>query len=507
MAALLFLCLLSVVQFPGFFCYSLDMRKISQQKPKTEKKNPDNTPKKSVNKSRRKLTPIGWLLVALAVAVCTGIGIEVLRKPSMKEQLSRTYLDELKITNLNARPASSYEDSVEVQDYSIYGTSLLFYSTPYTPFETDAFFGRNAVLKNIETGENVSTTFSGGADSGFDLQTLDPGVYEVYLSDGYTPKRAYMENWMQTVPITLFRDNKKTRSVQINADSEYLSQFNIHSDKNYLYVTVTETLPMAKVTDVVLDPSGLQVDSSGYLLEDFSEEGFDENQQSWQLAQRVKVYLESAGLKVTISRAENVQSGYLGTSSRTAVGYNEQAKVFVSLAMSTADVSRPYVVSDPFTNGRLGNQICYALAKDGIELYRASLLAELNPGNSYDTYSVNEEYAYEPYSLLPQLRETGGKITSAGKASAWTANASFSDSYGMDAVVVYYASADNADSRGYYLEHREEIAKGIAQGIVAYAGIDAQVADNPDEVVSQDSAQEPTAVEEAPVSSEKQDGE
>lgn len=482
------------------------MKKIHPQKNK-EKKPADEKDKASAVKPKRKLKPIAWLLIALAVAICSGIGIELFRKPTMKEQLSRTYLDELKVTNIGARPESSYPDAVEVQDYSVYGTSLLFYSTPYQPFATDAFFGRNAVLKNIETGENVSTTFSGGADSGFDLQMLDPGIYEVYLSDGYTPKRAYMENWMQSLPITLFRDNKKTKNVQINADSEYLSKFSLHSDKNYLYLTVTETLPMAKITDVVLDPSGLQVDSTGYLQEDFSEEGFDENAQSWQLAQRVKAYLETAGLKVSISRTENMQSGYLGASSRTAVGYNEQAKVFVSLSMTTEDVSRPYVVSDPFTNGRLGNQICYALAKDGIQLYRASLLAELNEGNSYDTYSVDEEYRYEPYSLLPQLRETGGKITSAGKAENWAANAPFADRYGMDAVVVYYASADNPDSRTHYLEHQEEIAKGIAQGIVAYANIHATVADNPDEFNDQNASSQASSTEQPAPASEKQDGE
>lgn len=411
------------------------------------------------------------MILILAAILTLSFVVVRCSQPTFQEKLSLTYLDQLKLSDLKEKPADSYADSIEVKDYTFYGPSLVLYDRSYSPLEKDGFYGRNVTLKNIQTGEQIRTSFTGGADGGIDLQSLPAGVYEVFIDDGYTPKRAFLEQSYRSEPLITMRDNKNVKSVELNANTDYLARFGVRSDRNYLYLTVTDSLPIVKVADVVLDPSGFVLDQNGNETESYSQDGFEEAAQSWQLAQMIKERLEAAGLRVVISRSEQEPLGYVGAKSRTAAAYNSQAKLFVSLAMSNMDVARPFVISSPFTNGRLGNDIVNALGQDGIEITAISNLPQLNAGNGYDSLMTDENYEYTRFELLPALRETGGKATSAGQAPGWNTNAPYGQNAGLAGVVVEYADMQNQDSRTYFLDHKEQFAQGIAQGIIEYCRI------------------------------------
>lgn len=411
-------------------------------------------------------------IVVLALIVCT---VSIFRaQPSMTEKLSLTYKDSLTLADLEEKPQASYAERILAPDYTIYGTSLVFYDKTYSPLETDGFFGRNAKLKNIKTGDEFTYTFTGGADTGINLQTLEPGVYEVYLTNGYSYSRAYMDEAYSSEPFITMRNGKKVRSVRVDASADYLEKFGIESDENYLYLTVTETLPIVRITDVVIDPSGFLVDSNGMELPWFSEDGFDESEKSMEFARKIAEHLEDAGLRVTFSREDEQWKGYGGAASRAGIGYEAQAKVFLSLSMTDGDQPRPFFISSPFTNGVLGNEISNQLVANGIELYTPVPVAQLNAGNSYDQLSTDLEYQLQPFSLQPALRETGGRVTSAGKNESWRANSQYSKSNGMNALIFVYASNLNPDSRQYFLDHEDAMALSIAQGILnAYSiGVD-----------------------------------
>lgn len=388
---------------------------------------------------------------------------------------SLTYLDSVTSKDLYQKPQETFEQTILVPDYTVYGTSLVFYEKPYDALATDAFYGRNATLKNIEDGSTIIATLSGGIDGGIDLQTLPQGVYEVYLNDGYTPKRAYVEEAFSAEPIVTMRDNGSIRKIQICASQYYLDKFGTVTDRPYLYLTVTDSEPEERYTDVILDPGSMTLNENGWLNPDFNEGGFDENAQSWALAHKVAGYLENAGLKVGFSHGQEEASGYSGENSRVSAGYDTQAKVFVTLTMDSEDEPRPFCVSSPFTNGRLGNRIIDALSAEGVQVIKESEQSQLNTGNTYDQLLADASYMLSPYSSLAVLRETGGKATSAGGMGGWEANAPYGTGLGMDAVEFCYASTVNADSRTYYLAHQDQIARGIARGILSYAHIDASI--------------------------------
>ncbi len=400
-----------------------------------------------------------WLCLLALIGIGILGGLEFQNQLDLLTRRSSTYLDSISITDLAYKPQESYEQSIEVGDMTVYGNTLVFYGQPYDPFVHDDFYGRTAQLRNIETDLVINTTFTGGIDSGFDLQSLPQGVYEVYLSDGYTPKRAYFSQAVAPVQLFTIRENNQIKSIQLSASTNYLGKFNIFTDKPYLYISVTQQDPIAHYVDIILDPSGTLLDSEDPLDQ-------QEGQWSWELATQVKAYLENAGLSVEFSQDPMANLGYLGSPSRLEQGYQNQAKLFLSLAMSYQEYTYPYCLSSPLSNGLFGNAIAQSFKQEGLVLENVSSDSQLNIGNGYDNF-----FGYSSFSTLPMLRETGGKATGAGLLDGWEENEAYSNANGMNAVMFYYASALNEASQQYYLEHRDLMAKGIAQGILDFIGL------------------------------------
>ncbi len=425
---------------------------------------------KQRSKKKKKSHKGTWLCIVLLIGIGILIGLEFQNQLDLWTRHSSTYLDSISVTDLAYPLQESYEQSIEVADMTVYGNTLIFYAQEYDPLVLDGFYGRVGQLRNIETGAVISTTFTGGIDSGFDLQSLPQGVYELYLSDGYTPKRAYISQAIAPIQLFTVRDNDQVKNIQLSANTNYLGKFNIFTDKPYLYISVTQSDPIAHYVDIVLDPSGTLVPSE----EDNPIDQY-EAQLSWALASQVKAYLENAGLRVEFSQDPQENLGYLGSPSRLETGYQNQAKIFLSLSMDYQDYNYPYCVSSPLSNGLLGNALVQSLKQEGVTLANVSSDSQLNIGNSYDHF-----FGFSYLSTLPMLRESGGKATGAGLLGGWEENASFSNANGMAAVTFYYASAVNEVSEQYYLDHQDLIARGLSQGILDYIGID-QVATLPEQ--------------------------
>lgn len=418
----------------------------------------NNKQKKASKKTskKHKLSKGTWLCLGSLMIILGLVMLEFQNQVDLWTRHSSTYLDSISVTDLSYPLLESYDQAIEIQDLVIYGSTLTFYEKPYDPFTRDTFYGRNGQLKNIQNGSTINTTFTGAIDSGFDLQNLPEGVYEVYLYDSYTPKRAYLSEAMAPLQFFTMRQGGQVKSIQLSANTNYLGKFNIFTDKPYLYISVTYSEPLERYVDVILDPS------SG--LDQKEMDLLNEAQVSWDLAQRVKDHLENAGLKVAFSHSLEQASNYVGTSSRLERAYQSQAKIFLSLEMNPQNYESPYCLSSPLSNGRLGNAIVKCLNEKNIRLEKMSDDSLLNIGNGYDGYLQGW------LSFLPQLRETGGKATGAGLLEGWQENESFSQANGMNSLVFYYASMENEESRQYYFEHQEEIAQGLAQGILEYIG-------------------------------------
>lgn len=438
-----------------------------------KKKSGASSSKKKQPLHKFRLTAKGMICVVFLIGVLAVAVYVFISRPDAIDRLSLTYLDSLTKDSLGYTIEESYADPFEVEDYTIYGEDLVLYARPYgEASDIDPLYGRIVAVKNIETGAEQTFTFSGGVDSGIDLGSLEPGVYEIYVYDGYTRKRVYMEEAMEAEPLITMRRDKEIRYVDLDASSSYLHKTGIDQDRNYLYLTVTSSLPKVKVIDVMIDPSGLeQYPNSTVFDPGFKSDLIQEAAAGYTFAEEIKSILTDAGLRVEVTRSSNEANSYFGSDSRVGLGYEKQAKVFLGLAMDADETPRPYVLSSPYTNAGLGNAIAHSLRNAGIELANVGTDSSItDPGSALDSWIVPES-GTALFSAHPQLRESGGKATYAGEGEQWSANADFQNRYGMYGVIVFYASQENTDSQTYYLEHEGTMAQAIAQGILDYFNI------------------------------------
>lgn len=459
------------VSGPGIHRYNGTMRKRIRRLLRRN----HTTQKQSGPVRKRRLSPYGWaLLVILAAALTVGT-YWWFNRPGPIDKLDLTVLEtsDRKAVQEGIHTEFSENEVYPVQDYAILGETLTLYQNPYDPIVTDPTLGKNITLRNILTGEELSYTFGGGGDLGIQTGNLPEGVYEIYLYDQYDKKRVYFDEKVLSDPLETMRRDKSVKSVVLDADRDILSDYEIALDRNYAFLVVTDQVPRVKTVDVVLDPGGnLYNELTGVTDTGTQYKDSSESQLAMELADLVAARLEAAGLKVAYTRQGDDIAGYYGDAGRAAAGYSRQGKVFLSLVMTEDEnTARPWLLTSPFVSGSLPSNMAYALRQAGIELRSVNATAP-DDAVAYDTQQQNEDWSYNQFSMIPAIRETGGKITWAGQSGVITGNQMYQDAAGMYPVQFVFGNAENEDSMEYYLTHKEQIADGLAAGILEYYGIE-----------------------------------
>lgn len=413
--------------------------------------------------------PRTFILLVVAIALtCIALFLFATR-PTPIDKLGISYTELLDKQAVKENLESKYSDNFELQDYLIYGENLMLYADDYSG-EADTTQGKSFVLRNVETLEELTFTYSGGVDSGISLGTLPQGLYEVYIYDNYVKKRVYFNEEVQSLNFSTMRRNEEVKNITLQASTDYLADFGLEMNENYLFISVVDNIPMVKTIDVLIDPGGNVYDEQTNSVDyGVGNDLINEASASYELAEQIKTLLEEKGLRVELTRGKDDSVSYYGKTGRAGIGYEKQAKIFLSLGMYVDEgITRPIMMISPYSGGLLANEIAYDLANLNIELQDISSEETLNDGVYYDSLNLDSEGNYTNFELYPQLRETGGKATFAGQAENATANQSFASSYGMNAIYFQFANLASTDSINYYLENKDTIAEGIVTGIVTY---------------------------------------
>ncbi len=419
--------------------------------------------------------PRTCILFVIVIALsCISVFLYVTR-PTQLDKLGISYLEIMDRKAVEKNVSDKYKNTYEVNDYLIYGETMMFYAKEYNG-DVDPMQGMNVLLKNVETKEEISYTFSGGVDSGIGLGSLPQGLYEVYVYDNYVKKRLYFKDEEESLNFSTMRRNETVKNIQVHASKDYLKDFGIEMDKNYVFISVVDNIPMVKTIDVLIDPGGNTYNESDNSIDyGVGNDLINEASASLELAEMLKEKLEAEGLRVELTRDAESTPGYYGKTGRAGIGYEKQAKVFISLGMFVDETqTRPIMMISPYTSGFLANEISYTLLQNGIELPDVSAQENLNLGILYDSFRVDEEGNSTKFELYPQLRETGGKATLTGQAENSKSNQMYADYYGMNSVYFQFANLASTDSINYYLENKETIAKSIANAIVNYYDIEGE---------------------------------
>ena len=115
------------------------------------------------------------ILIGLVLAVSIGaISIFLyMNRVTDIDKMSMTY-DQVFDTNiLSQNITTSFKQTYQLKDYTVYGENLMLYEEQYSTESTDKLLGKNVLLKNLVNNQEFIFTFSGGVDSGIDLSQLD----------------------------------------------------------------------------------------------------------------------------------------------------------------------------------------------------------------------------------------------------------------------------------------------------------------------------------------------
>ena len=111
------------------------------------------------------------ILIGLVLAVSIGaISIFLyMNRVTDIDKMSMTY-DQVFDTNiLSQNITTSFKQTYQLKDYTVYGENLMLYEEQYSTESTDKLLGKNVLLKNLVNNQEFIFTFSGGVDSGIDL--------------------------------------------------------------------------------------------------------------------------------------------------------------------------------------------------------------------------------------------------------------------------------------------------------------------------------------------------
>ncbi|MDD7281087.1 hypothetical protein [Floccifex sp.] len=420
------------------------------------------------NKSKRPRTLITIVLVIAIIAV--GIFL-FLNRVTDVDKIGMTYSEVFDQKVLSQNVTTKFKQTYQLKDYTVYGENMMLYEDMYTNESSDSLLGKNVLLKNIVTNSESIFSFAGGVDSGINLAELDEGVYEIYVYDHYKQKRVYFSDEFESDKFTTMRRNGMVKTITLNTNRDFLDDIGINLEKNYAFLVVIDNTPLSSVYDIVMDPCGNTIDISSNSIDyGYENDSIQEANESYELALLVKEELEKEGLRVLITRQKDEDSSYYGSDSRVGKGYESQAKVFISLGMCADDsIAYPYIVTSPYTNGLLANEIAYYMKGHNVNMMPVSNESRLQEGVCFDTLLEGEQGdSYIEWEAYPQIRESGGKSTFAGRISIAAENKIYRESNGMYGLYFAFANINSQESIDYYYANKGVIASTLANGIMQY---------------------------------------
>lgn len=437
-----------------------------ENKKNSNKRKKQNIGKKKKKVRRRLKKPV---LVILILAIAMGAFFVYRSQFCPSESEKSCYVNKMKRKSFREVSRDFNEDYL-ISDYAICGESLCLYHDPYGEKKKDDVIGKNVELYNVETKEKFAYTFSGGIDGNVPLGLLPQGLYEVYVYDHYEKKRVYFNESLHSQPFVSMRRNNQVKKISLEADQDLLKKYNIHYDKNYLFLTVEDTNPEENIIDIVIDPGGNVYNPlSGDTEIGAVSKWMEEPKEAYEFSKLVQKKLQDVGLRVRLSRAQDEVNSYYGENGRTGRGYQQRAKVFLSLGMvEDENLVYPFIRTSPYTNASLANEVAYTLSNANIELSYLGYHDSLQKGVVFDDMFVNDKGKKQKQELYPALRESGGKSTYAGTLDFAKENKKYKSAYGMDSIMFYFANVGKVESVEYYKKNKEKMADQLVKAIVDY---------------------------------------
>ena len=398
------------------------------------------------------------------------------------------------IKNNEKTPSFMYHDILsKIEDkktnlnvFTIYGKYLnLKGDIPNIDGEYTLVFKNNdeEIEIKIEVNENTFLT-NKYINDGINLEKLKKGNYLILLHD------TKHDIYYNLINKTEYHDNKYYTITKNNTNNLITFNEGKYNEISYLEISIKETKLPSDVYDIVIDPGHGGVDTGA------GNGQYNESKFTLLYGKTLKEVLEKDGLKVKLTREEDVGIEHYGEGSRTGIPYESNAKLMLSIHLNSSGhkIQRGVEVYYAY---QANNNYAKVLADDLVKY--ASGIYSNNPQNKvldgvYMRVYSKENIAslakdakrdgYEPYILGDDetyyyfIRETGGIMTKAfsdGRNPKYKENIYRNRNQGVEAYLLELGYISNNDDLKNIINNKDGYIKAIEESVLKYAEIEKEV--------------------------------
>lgn len=380
------------------------------------------------------------------------------------------------------------EKKVDVDRYTIYGKYLNIEGA----LPSNEIY--SVVLKNNEEEIEVKTIIKDNRFSlcehineGLDLENLKIGDYLILLKNSVT------NEYYNLINKTKYHDNSyytitKNKSNNLITMPE-LSFNNI----NYWTINIKKTTLPDNIYDVVIDPGHGGVDTGA------GNGNYHESKFTLEISKLLYDELTKEGLKVKLTRNEDINLDHYGESSRTGIPYEVKAKLMLSIHLNSSnskgqhgvEIYKAYNDNDYFAS-ILANNIVNEVGSN----YSNNTMNKVMDGVYMRVYSKSDiqslkndaiKKKYEPYDVPSNstyyyfIRETGGIITNAfsdGRNPRYKENIYRNYNQGVEAYLCELGYISSSVDLNLVLTKKDNYVKALKNSVLSYYNNNVNVVDN-----------------------------
>lgn len=406
------------------------------------------------------------VIVVMAICICAGLGYRYIQSSNTNEQEQFTmcgFHEEKTKEILSALSGETYT----ISDYGVYGESLNLFQKEYTLGGQDDVKRKSIDLYNLCTQETQTYTMESTADRQIDLAELKHGFYTLLINDSLVKKRLVYDQPLDSEPFTTVSRDGKVKKIKLLANQELIEP---KLSQNILFLQVLEDDAGDEV-DVFIDPYGNRM-LNGVYNPSGSGNGLSEADEMQKAAQSLKEKLEGYGLRVALAKEDAQEAlGYYGEDGIMKKAYESKAKYYIELGMNNS-TQNAYAGTEIYYSNQASNTLANAL------MYALKKNTSLSPSNAYTWNDRSEGVSSsgqtkgiddQTYDVLPALRESGGKFTSAAcfsEAAKQNTDFALSSNRGMYALSINFIYLSNAEDAAIWKQNQDKILTELADAFV-----------------------------------------
>lgn len=368
------------------------------------------------------------------------------------------------------------DNKAEVTDFAIYGKYLNLKGNLPSSDNYELVFKNNeeeiqikSFINDFSTGDYIN--------DGINLEKLKIGKYIMLLHNTTD------DSYYNLINRTTYHENKYYTMTKDNKNNLITFNEEEWNDIKYWTITIEETKLPDDVYDIVIDPGHGGIDTGA------SNGNYHESKYTLEYGLALKEALEDVGLKVKLTREDNVKIDHYGVGSRTGIPYETKAKLMLSIHLNSSnskklkgvEIYRAYEANDNFAKLISDNIVNYTNTN-----YSINPQNKILDGVYMRTYSESDKASlrkeastigYEPYELPDNLtyyyfiRETGGintKAFSDGRNPKYNANIYRNSNIGTEAYLCELAYISNMDDLKNIINNKDNFIKALKESVISY---------------------------------------